>query len=1722
MKSNDMNITVELTFFEPYRLVEWFDWDARKKSHSAMRGQAFAQWTWKGKGRTAGKSFITGTLVRSAVIKAVEELLSLNNGKWEGVPCCNGSFQTDESKGKKPSFLRKRHTLQWQANNKNICDKEEACPFCILLGRFDNAGKVHERNKDYDIHFSNFDLDHKQEKNDLRLVDIASGRILNRVDFDTGKAKDYFRTWEADYETYGTYTGRITLRNEHAKKLLLASLGFVDKLCGALCRIEVIKKSESPLPSDTKEQSYTKDDTVEVLSEDHNDELRKQAEVIVEAFKQNDKLEKIRILADAIRTLRLHGEGVIEKDELPDGKEERDKGHHLWDIKVQGTALRTKLKELWQSNKDIGWRKFTEMLGSNLYLIYKKETGGVSTRFRILGDTEYYSKAHDSEGSDLFIPVTPPEGIETKEWIIVGRLKAATPFYFGVQQPSDSIPGKEKKSEDSLVINEHTSFNILLDKENRYRIPRSALRGALRRDLRTAFGSGCNVSLGGQILCNCKVCIEMRRITLKDSVSDFSEPPEIRYRIAKNPGTATVEDGSLFDIEVGPEGLTFPFVLRYRGHKFPEQLSSVIRYWEENDGKNGMAWLGGLDSTGKGRFALKDIKIFEWDLNQKINEYIKERGMRGKEKELLEMGESSLPDGLIPYKFFEERECLFPYKENLKPQWSEVQYTIEVGSPLLTADTISALTEPGNRDAIAYKKRVYNDGNNAIEPEPRFAVKSETHRGIFRTAVGRRTGDLGKEDHEDCTCDMCIIFGNEHESSKIRFEDLELINGNEFEKLEKHIDHVAIDRFTGGALDKAKFDTYPLAGSPKKPLKLKGRFWIKKGFSGDHKLLITTALSDIRDGLYPLGSKGGVGYGWVAGISIDDNVPDDFKEMINKTEMPLPEEVEESNNGPINNDYVHPGHQSPKQDHKNKNIYYPHYFLDSGSKVYREKDIITHEEFTEELLSGKINCKLETLTPLIIPDTSDENGLKLQGNKPGHKNYKFFNINGELMIPGSELRGMLRTHFEALTKSCFAIFGEDSTLSWRMNADEKDYKIDSNSIRKMESQRNPKYRIPDELQKELRNSGNGLFNRLYTSERRFWSDVSNKFENSIDYKREILRCAGRPKNYKGGIIRQRKDSLMAEELKVHRLPLYDNFDIPDSAYKANDHCRKSATCSTSRGCRERFTCGIKVRDKNRVFLNAANNNRQYLNNIKKSNHDLYLQYLKGEKKIRFNSKVITGSERSPIDVIAELNERGRQTGFIKLSGLNNSNKSQGNTGTTFNSGWDRFELNILLDDLETRPSKSDYPRPRLLFTKDQYEYNITKRCERVFEIDKGNKTGYPVDDQIKKNYEDILDSYDGIKDQEVAERFDTFTRGSKLKVGDLVYFHIDGDNKIDSLIPVRISRKCASKTLGGKLDKALHPCTGLSDGLCPGCHLFGTTDYKGRVKFGFAKYENGPEWLITRGNNPERSLTLGVLESPRPAFSIPDDESEIPGRKFYLHHNGWRIIRQKQLEIRETVQPERNVTTEVMDKGNVFSFDVRFENLREWELGLLLQSLDPGKNIAHKLGKGKPYGFGSVKIKIDSLHTFKINSNNDKIKRVPQSDIREYINKGYQKLIEWSGNNSIQKGNVLPQWHVIPHIDKLYKLLWVPFLNDSKLEPDVRYPVLNEESKGYIEGSDYTYKKLGDKDNLPYKTRVKGLTTPWSPWNPFQVIAEHEEQEVNVTGSRPSVTDKIERDGKMV
>ena len=47
-----------------------------------------------------------------------------------------------------------------------------------------------------------------------------------------------------------------------------------------------------------------------------------------------------------------------------------------------------------------------------------------------------------------------------------------------------------------------------------------------------------------------------------------------------------------------------------------------------------------------------------------------------------------------------------------------------------------------------------------------------------------------------------------------------------------------------------------------------------------------------------------------------------------------------------------------------------------------------------------------------------------------------------------------------------------------------------------------------------------------------------------------------------------------------------------------------------------------------------------------------------------------------------------------------------------------------------------------------------------------------------------------------------------------------------------------------------------------------------------------------------------------------------------------------------------------------FYFHLDFNNLTEWELGLLFYALRPTEEFRHKLGMGKPIGLGRVRIDI--------------------------------------------------------------------------------------------------------------------------------------------------------------
>ncbi len=85
-------------------------------------------------------------------------------------------------------------------------------------------------------------------------------------------------------------------------------------------------------------------------------------------------------------------------------------------------------------------------------------------------------------------------------------------------------------------------------------------------------------------------------------------------------------------------------------------------------------------------------------------------------------------------------------------------------------------------------------------------------------------------------------------------------------------------------------------------------------------------------------------------------------------------------------------------------------------------------------LTGRIECKVEAVTPLFI---SDSHAVKEEN---GHMTYRFFQYEGQPTLPASSLRGMIRSVFEAVTNSCFVVFQKDEPypLEHRMSRAPKD------------------------------------------------------------------------------------------------------------------------------------------------------------------------------------------------------------------------------------------------------------------------------------------------------------------------------------------------------------------------------------------------------------------------------------------------------------------------------------------------------------------------------------------------------------------------------------------------------------------------------------------------------------------------------------------------------------
>ncbi|HNY38141.1 MAG TPA: TIGR03986 family CRISPR-associated RAMP protein, partial [Petrotogaceae bacterium] len=203
-----------------------------------------------------------------------------------------------------------------------------------------------------------------------------------------------------------------------------------------------------------------------------------------------------------------------------------------------------------------------------------------------------------------------------------------------------------------------------------------------------------------------------------------------------------------------------------------------------------------------------------------------------------------------------------------------------------------------------------------------------------------------------------------------------------------------------------------------------------------------------------------------------------------------------------------------------------------------------------------------------------------------------------------------------------------------------------------------------------------------------------------------------------------------------------------------------------------------------------------------------------------------------------------------------------------------------------------------------------------------------------------------------------------------------------------------------------NPCS--SKEVCPACALFGmiandgkeNTAISSRLRFTDAQAElksNKNEYydkitILEELASPKVSATEFYMEEPsiRPDLwnydyaikwkgkipeRVKDYKPRIRGRKFYWHSK-------KVLTADEPT--ERNSTVRPVRAGVTFTFKVYFDRINEEELKKLIWTLNLGSNEntnCHKMGKGKPIGLGSVKIKVDKVIERKVEIKNNTLIR---------------------------------------------------------------------------------------------------------------------------------------------
>ena len=202
-----------------------------------------------------------------------------------------------------------------------------------------------------------------------------------------------------------------------------------------------------------------------------------------------------------------------------------------------------------------------------------------------------------------------------------------------------------------------------------------------------------------------------------------------------------------------------------------------------------------------------------------------------------------------------------------------------------------------------------------------------------------------------------------------------------------------------------------------------------------------------------------------------------------------------------------------------------------------------------------------------------------------------------------------------------------------------------------------------------------------------------------------------------------------------------------------------------------------------------------------------------------------------------------------------------------------------------------------------------------------------------------------------------------------IYYQILNINEENVLYlsPSMVGRQALSARVGDKI-KDYKPCDG--DTLCPTCALFGMISndksLASRVRFLDASATtfkiSSPITLLSLANpkftNVDFYGTDGNFNQHLSLFDL--DNVSIRGRKFYWHHKPHHK-NEKATRLNTTVTP--------IEANSKFKSKVYFESITAKELYSLIVAVTlVDDEHGQKIGMGKPYGYGSINIKVPNMN----------------------------------------------------------------------------------------------------------------------------------------------------------